>query len=211
MDLSRLRKSYFRGVLERDRLEPDPVKQFERWFAEALSAGLVEPSAMALATADADGRPSVRMVLLKEVSQAGFVFYTNYQSRKARELAMNPFAALCFYWEALERQVRIEGEVEKLPEALSDAYFQSRPRGSQLGAWASPQSQMMASRAELEARLRALEAEYAERPVPRPPFWGGYLLRPTALEFWQGRENRLHDRFRYTREDAGWRLERLAP
>jgi pyridoxamine 5'-phosphate oxidase len=211
MELSGLRKSYLRSALERTQLEPDPIAQFERWFAEALAAGLEEPSAMALATADADGRPSVRMVLLKGVSQAGFVFYTNYQSRKARELAVNPFAALCFYWEALERQVRVEGEAEKLPEEVSDAYFQSRPRGSQLGAWASPQSQTIASRAELEARLKALEAEYAERPVPRPPFWGGYLLRPTALEFWQGRENRLHDRFRYTQGASGWHLERLAP
>ena len=167
---------------------------------------------MTLATAGADCRPSARLVLLKGFDASGFVFYTNYESRKARELAANPWAALVFFWPQLARQVRIEGRVEPVAPHESDAYFHSRPRGSQLGAWASHQSQVISSRAVLDQRMQELTAAYQARPVPRPPYWGGYRLAPTLVEFWQGRPNRLHDRLRYRRlEDGGWLIERLAP
>ena len=210
-DLRRLRQEYTRAGLREADAATDPVEQFGRWFDEALAAGLREPNAMTLATATADGLPSARVVLLKGFDERGFVFYTNYEGRKARELGENPHAALVFYWGELERQVRIEGRVARVPEEESDAYYASRPRGSRLGAWASEQSRPVGSRGKLEERLRELEAEHEGREVPRPPFWGGYRVEPEAVEFWQGRENRLHDRLVYRRAGGGWRLERLQP
>jgi pyridoxamine 5'-phosphate oxidase len=189
----------------------DPFEQFDRWFKEAAESGAILPEAMSLSTTTVDGHPSSRMVLLKEVDRRGFVFYTNYESRKSEDLAANPFAALLFWWGALERQVRIEGAVEPVNEEESDAYFRTRPRGSQLGAWASEQSSVITSREVLEKRLAELEAEYADREVPRPEFWGGFRVLPTEIEFWQGRANRLHDRLLYRREENRWVMERLAP
>ena len=212
MSIADLRQEYmFRGLDESD-LDPDPFVQFRSWFDQAVAAQVPEPNAMTLATAGADCRPSARLVLLKGFDASGFVFYTNYESRKARELAANPWAALVFFWPQLARQVRIEGRVEPVAPHESDAYFHSRPRGSQLGAWASHQSQVISSRAVLDQRMQELTAAYQARPVPRPPYWGGYRLAPTLVEFWQGRPNRLHDRLRYRRlEDGGWLIERLAP
>jgi pyridoxamine 5'-phosphate oxidase len=190
----------------------DPFVLFTAWLKEATAAGVHEPTAMTLATAAADGRPSARMVLLRAVDEQGFGFYTNYESRKAGELAENAWAALVFWWPSLHRQVRIEGQVERMSAAESDAYFATRPLGSQLAAWVSPQSRVIGSRAELEERLAELEAEYAGKQPPRPPFWGGFRVAPTVMEFWQGGPHRLHDRLRFTRmEMGGWRLERLAP
>jgi pyridoxamine 5'-phosphate oxidase len=189
---------------------PDPVAQFTAWFDDARTAGLPEPNAMALATATADGRPSVRMVLLKEYDARGFVFYTNYGSRKGRELELNRHAALLFFWAVLQRQVRIEGEVERVTPEESAEYFHTRPRGSQVGAWASVQSEIV-TRADLEARVTEIEKEYEGREVPVPPFWGGFRVKPAAFEFWQGRTHRLHDRLRYVRDGAAWKIERLAP
>ncbi|HXG29597.1 MAG TPA: pyridoxamine 5'-phosphate oxidase [Nevskiales bacterium] len=191
--------------------DPDPYRQFERWYAQALAGGLVEPTAMALATADASGRPSVRMVLLKGHDARGFVFYSNYASRKGEDLAANPYAALLWWWDRLERQVRVEGTVEKLGRAESEAYFHSRPRGAQLSALASPQSRVVPDRAALERRVAELAQLHAHGPVPLPDDWGGYRVRPDRFEFWQGRRDRLHDRLRYTRAGGGWRLERLGP
>ena len=192
-------------------LSQDPLEQFEHWFAEAKRAGVEVPEAMTLATADAEGAPSARMVLLKGAGEDGFVFYTGYGSRKSEELEQNPSAALVFYWRPLGRQVRVEGSVERVSEAESAAYFATRPRGSQLAAWASHQSQPLESREELERRYAELEREYEDRDVPLPPQWGGYRLRPEAIEFWEHRENRLHDRIRYTRAREGWKVERLSP
>jgi pyridoxamine 5'-phosphate oxidase len=207
------REDYTReGLLEADAAS-DPLVQFERWFADARSAGMREPNAMTLATVDDEGQPWGRIVLLKGVDHRGFVFYTNYESQKGHQLAANPKAALVFYWPELERQVRITGEVAKVSRAESDAYFQSRPRGSQLGAWASRQSALIDNRLQVEERMQQLEQEYAgHAAVPLPPFWGGYRLVPASLEFWQGRPNRLHDRLRYTIDRKGiWKRERLSP
>jgi pyridoxamine 5'-phosphate oxidase len=206
-----LRKDYaFHGLSEAD-LAADPIAQFRVWFDQAVAAGLREPNAMTLATATRDGRPSARMVLLKGID-AGFVFYTNYEGRKAHDLAENPWAALVFYWAELERQVRIEGRVELVSQEESDAYFASRAAESQLGAWASRQSQVIAGREVLERRLRELTAAYTDREIPRPPFWGGYRVIPDSIEFWQGRPGRLHDRLRYRRlADGAWLIERLSP
>ena len=209
--LSDLRKEYTRAGLSESDADRDPVEQFRRWFAEALAADLHEPNAMTVATATRDGRPSARVVLLKGFDDRGFVFYTNYEGRKGRELEENPRAALLFYWGELERQVRVEGTVSRVPEGESDAYYASRPRGSRLGAIASEQSRTIRSREVLKERLRALEAEYEGREVPRPAFWGGYRVEPEVIEFWQGRENRLHDRLVYSRGGGGWRMERLQP
>lgn len=202
-------------TLELERVDPDPQVELGRWLEAARARDLPEPEAMALATATPEGRPSVRMVLFKGLDERGLFFYTNYESRKATELARNPHAAVCFFWHALKRQVRVEGAVERASDAQSDRYFRSRPIGSRLAAWASPQSQVIAGRRVLEERLEelALDFDDDEDDVPRPPFWGGFVLVPSAFEFWQGRAHRLHDRLRYRRDegDAAWTIERLAP
>jgi pyridoxamine 5'-phosphate oxidase len=211
MRIADIRKEYMRaGLVEKD-AAADPFKQFDRWFHDALQAELPLPNAMTLATATAAGRPSARAVLLKGVDAGGFVFYTNYQSRKARELAENPHASLMFLWAELERQVRIEGTVEKVSAEESDAYFDSRPLGSRLGAWASPQSMILPDRMTLVKKVAAIVLRYGKHP-PRPLHWGGYRVAPEAIEFWQGRKNRLHDRLLYTKQaSGGWKIERLAP
>jgi pyridoxamine 5'-phosphate oxidase len=200
--------------LDLEDVDPDPVIQFGRWFVEAEEAGQAEPEAMALATSaptSAGGTPSVRFVLLKGVDERGFAFYTNYDSRKGRELGANPLASLVFRWWVLERQVRVGGPVLKVDPEESDVYFASRPRGAQLGAWASPQSEVLAGREELEAQLAEVTARFDGREVTRPAWWGGYRVEPEEVEFWQGRPDRLHDRLRYEREGRGWRIERLSP
>lgn len=200
------------NALSEGDLRADPIEQFHLWFADARAANVQAPEAMTLATATLDGRPSARMVLLKGVDGRGFVFYTNYDSRKGSELAENPRAALVFYWPALHRQVRVEGRVERVTPAESEAYFQTRPLGSRVGAHASPQSQVIPNREWLERKVRAVEAAYPEGMVPLPENWGGNRLVPDMIEFWQGRLNRLHDRLRYQRAPEGsWTIERLAP
>ena len=207
-----LRREYSRFNLRAEDMQADPYAQFSAWLDEAVARGLPEPNAVALATATADGRPSARMVLLKEHDRRGFVFYTNYNGRKARELRENPRAAMLFFWYALERQVRIEGLVEQVTDTQSSAYFTTRPRKSQLSAWASPQSQQVGSRTALEALYEECEQRFADREIPRPPHWGGFRLVPDCYEFWQGRRDRLHDRLVYTRRDDGaWAITRLAP
>jgi pyridoxamine 5'-phosphate oxidase len=211
VDASSLRKEYTSAGLDKAGVDPDPIVQFHEWFENAVEADLHEPNAMILATATTDGKPSARTVLLKGYDERGFVFYTNYEGRKAAELEVNPTCALLFYWGELERQVRIEGRASRLSSEESDAYFAGRPRGSRLGAWASEQSHPVEDRSILEERVRALEAEYEGREIPRPPFWGGYRVEPDTIEFWQGRENRLHDRIVYHRSGRGWKIVRLQP
>ncbi|CAN0623163.1 Pyridoxine/pyridoxamine 5'-phosphate oxidase [Burkholderia multivorans] len=211
--LADLRINYSRASLDEAEAAPTPFAQFDRWFKEALAAKLPEPNTMTLATVGDDGRPSARIVLIKAVDDRGFVFFTNYESRKGRDLDANPHAALLFYWIELERQVRIEGHIEKTTEEESDRYFASRPLGSRIGAWASEQSTVIDSRATLEAREKDVSARFGDNP-PRPPHWGGYRLVPDSLEFWQGRPSRLHDRLLYTRDDTaphGWTISRLSP
>jgi pyridoxamine 5'-phosphate oxidase len=189
----------------------DPFEQLRDWYAAARDAGVPEPEAAALATATPDGRPSVRIVLLRGFDADGVAFYTNYESRKGRELDGNPQAAIAVHWPLQQRQVRIEGPVERLPPEASDAYYAGRPRGSRIGAWASRQGRVLPDRETLEARVAELEARWPGEEIPRPPYWGGYRLRPRAIEFWEGRPSRLHDRIHYVREDGGWRVERLSP
>jgi pyridoxamine 5'-phosphate oxidase len=213
LSLAGMREEYHRGRLTEEHCETNPIVQFENWFKDAQATDLKEPNAMTLATATPDGRPSARVVLLKEVSDIGFVFYTNYTSRKARELEANPLAALTFYWAELERQVRVEGRVAKVPRAQSEAYFRVRPKGSRLGAWASHQSEILPIRQPLERRLAELEELYGGTDdVPVPEFWGGYCVDPEAIEFWEGRPNRLHDRLLYRRKsENAWTIQRLSP
>lgn len=207
-----LRREYETAGLRRADLHPDPIEQFSTWFSTAVSSALPDANAVSLATATPDGRPSARIVLLKGFDQRGFVFFTNYQSSKGRELEANPQAAFAIYWVALERQIRVAGAVEKTTRDESAAYFHSRPRGSQLSAWVSHQSEVIDARRILDARLGEMTERFAGGPIDLPPHWGGYRIVPHEMEFWQGRSNRLHDRFRYTRQPGGtWTLDRLAP
>ncbi len=208
--LNRRQQYETRGLDVAD-LDADPLAQFARWFDDAVEARLTEPNAMLLSTVGPNGAPSARVVLLRGMDERGFSFFTNYDSAKGRDLAANPRAGLTFSWLDLHRQVRIGGTVARLPEPESDAYFAGRPRESQLGAWASPQSEVLAGRDELDDRVAELTRRFAAAPVPRPPHWGGYVLAPTTIELWQGRSNRLHDRLRYRRTAEGWAIERLAP
>lgn len=211
-NIADLRRNYTRAGLNENEADANPFKQFQTWFDQAVTAELPEPNAMTLATANPQGKPSARIVLLKGVDHEGFVFYTNYNSQKGQELAVNPWGSLVFWWVELERQVRIEGTVEKVSTQESEEYFVSRPVGSQLGAWASPQSEVISSRDVLEEKMTELEKQYQGQTIPKPSHWGGYRLYPTEIEFWQGRPNRLHDRLRYRKQDDGsWLRERLAP
>lgn len=210
-DIATIRSDYARAGLDEKDLDPSPVVQLEKWLAEAIAAGHPEPTAMMLATVTSSGDPAARVVLLKGID-SGLVFFTNYESAKGRDLASHPRAAATFFWVLLERQVRVTGDVSKVSRAETDAYFASRPYESRIGAWASAQSSVLASRAELEEKLAALRAKYPEgTDVPTPPFWGGYRIAPTQVELWQGRPSRLHDRVRYTRDNEGWTIERLSP
>jgi len=212
MAISDIRQSYQRDRLHEGTLDPNPFRQFERWLDEALQMNFREPNAMSLATSMPDGTPSVRVVLLRQWDERGFVFYTNYESQKGRELEANPKASIVFWWDELERQVRISGTVERVDDSEADAYFQTRPRGHQIAAWVSHQSLPIESREALESKLQEWELRFTDQPVPRPPHWGGYRVVPHTMEFWQGRENRLHDRLRYTRQPNGeWKIERLQP
>lgn len=211
IDIAALRSDYTQKSLDRSHVADDAILQFTLWFEEAIASEVLEPNAMSLATVKANGQPSCRIVLLKGIEDQGFVFYTNYTSHKGAEINHSPLAALTFFWPELERQVRIEGQMERVPEAVSDAYFASRPYESQLGAWVSPQSQVIPDRDFLENRLQELKKEFENKPLTRPPHWGGFLLRPSQIEFWQGRASRLHDRLLYQKEGQKWTISRLAP
>ena len=210
-ELNDLRREYAAGGLDEADLEPDPIAMFRRWMHDVVSAGLHEPNALVLSTVGPDGTPASRTVLLKGLDDRGFVFFTNYASRKGEELAANARCALLFPWHPLERQVRVEGLATRLSDAENDAYFASRPRAAQLGAWASPQSEVVPGRAALDARYAEVAARFGDGNVPRPEHWGGYCVAPRSVEFWQGRTGRMHDRLRYRRQDHGWVIERLAP
>ena len=209
-NLADLRKDYKLASLDEADVATTPLAQFDKWFKEALGSQLPEPNAMTLATCDSQARPSARIVLIKAYDERGFMFFTNYESHKAQDLAANNRAALLFFWPELERQIRIQGRVEKVSAAVSEDYYKSRPLASRIGAWASPQSQVLPSRTALEARVSAFEAEYGENP-PRPAHWGGYRVVPQVVEFWQGRRDRLHDRIQYRLNNGEWKIERLAP
>ncbi|MEL6835944.1 MAG: pyridoxamine 5'-phosphate oxidase [Bacteroidota bacterium] len=212
LNLEDLREDYNRDQLTMDQTDADPLVQFQRWFKTAQESTVKEPNAMTLATVGADGRPKARIVLLKQVDGDGFIFYTNYDSQKGQDMAANPFASLVFFWDVLQRQVRVAGQVEKITAEESEAYFQSRPKGSQIGATVSPQSQVIPDRDGLKTKVAELEALYAEtEKLPLPNNWGGYRLVPDKVEFWQGRSSRLHDRIRYRMVDGAWKRERLAP
>ncbi|MCC5937227.1 MAG: pyridoxamine 5'-phosphate oxidase [Lunatimonas sp.] len=210
MKISDIRKEYSSKILEINKVEKSPIEQFKRWMMEALEAEVMEPNAMNLATIGLDNRPSARIVLLKGIDH-GFVFFTNYESKKGKELIEHPYASLTFFWPEMERQVRIEGRTEKTSEEESDEYFLSRPTESQIGAWTSPQSQEIPSRGFLEEQRKYYEGKFSEKPLQRPPHWGGFRLLADRIEFWQGRPGRLHDRIKYTLEDELWRITRLAP
>jgi len=211
MAIADIRRDYKKATLSEDKVDPNPFRQFGFWWDEALRAEIDEVNAMTLATVSAEGRPSARIVLLKGYDDQGFVFYTNYESRKGQELALRPEASLLFFWKELERQVRIEGPCEKVSAEESDAYFQSRPAGSRIGAWASPQSRVISSRDLLDQQIIEIENRFDGREIPRPAHWGGYRVVPRQVEFWQGRPSRLHDRILYTREADNWIISRLAP
>lgn len=210
-DIASLRKEYSLSTLDRSNVLPSPIQQFEIWLKEAIKAELPEPNAMTLATSTFEGKPSARMVLLKAVGEQGFSFFTSYESRKARQILQNPYGALVFYWAELERQVRIEGKIVRATERESDDYFRTRPAGSKIGAWASPQSKVVPSRKYLEELVDDFKEEFVGKTIKRPPNWGGYNLEPALVEFWQGRKNRLHDRIQYRLENETWVIERLAP
>lgn len=209
--LHNMRREYETGELYEKDLTSDPLEMFGRWLQEAVNAGISEPNAMTLATASVEGRPSARVVLLKEVNTQGFVFYTNYLSRKGHELLLNPHVALVFDWHEMERQVRIEGSAERVTAEESDAYFNSRPENAKIGAWTSPQSKIVKDRIALDELLKVTEQKFANKTIHRPDHWGGFLIRPTVVEFWQGRPNRLHDRIACYKTEEGWSMHRLAP
>lgn len=210
-DISAIRKEYLITQLNEDDVQSDPLKQFEQWLNEAVESNVNEPTAMTLATSTFEGKPSARVVLLKGVSPEGFSFFTNYDSKKGKQILQNPYGALVFFWPELERQVRIEGKVAKLTDKQSDEYFKTRPEGSKIGAWASPQSQVIPNRKYLENLKSDFHEEFSKRTIKRPPNWGGYVLAPTCIEFWQGRADRLHDRIQHTLTNGVWTIERLAP
>lgn len=209
--IQNLRQDYRAAELTQKEVNKNPIKQFEKWFSDALEAQLYEPNVMTLATVDKSGKPNARIVLLKGFDELGFSFYTNYLSTKGKELKKNPYACLVFFWADLERQIRIEGKVEKLDKETSEAYFHSRPQGSQIGAIASPQSQIISDRTSLEKKVDELTSTYKDKTIPKPAHWGGYIVKPIAIEFWQGRTNRLHDRIKYDLIDGKWQINRLAP
>ena len=209
--IAQMRHEYVSQPFDESQVEGDPISQFKKWFDEAARSEQPDAEAMTLSTTTPDGRVAARVVLLKGCDERGFVFFTNYESRKSREMMSNPHVALTFYWHALHRQVRIEGVAERVELDESEEYFQTRPRGSQIGAWASPQSEEIGDREELERRVEEIEARFKDRPINCPPFWGGFRVRPERIEFWQGRESRLHDRILYTLRDNEWRISRLAP
>ena len=209
--IANLRNEYTKSILSVAETADNPTEQFRKWFEEARKGQATEPSAMVLSTASPEGRPSARVVLLKDITETGFVFFTNYKSRKGKEIEANPYASLTFFWPELERQVRIEGKLQKVDQQISDSYFSSRPRNSQIGAWASPQSEQIPNRGILETRERDYIERFDGKDIPRPEHWGGYELIPDQLEFWQGRKSRLHDRILYVKEPGGWTRKRLAP
>ncbi|MEM9545050.1 MAG: pyridoxamine 5'-phosphate oxidase [Bacteroidota bacterium] len=210
--ISEMRETYDKGTLDESHVVSDAIKQFEIWFQEAKEADILEPNAMALSTLGLDGTPQSRIVLLKGLEEEGFIFYTNYESDKGKEIAKNPNASLLFLWKSIQRQVRVSGTIEKVSREKSERYFHSRPKGSQVGAWVSPQSRVISDKEKLHKRKKELLKQYKdEDKLPLPDFWGGYILIPTKIEFWQGRPNRLHDRLRYTREEKDWKIERIAP
>ncbi len=211
-NIADIRTNYSKQALTEDSVAELPIDQFKGWLEEAIASEVEEPTAFVLSTVNQNGRPSARVVLLKEVSNEGFTFFTNYNSRKGQELNQNPFACFTFFWPALERQVRIEGDIKQVPSQVSDVYFHSRPKGSQIGAWASPQSQVINSREELEKADQKYSEQFSgDEIIPRPAHWGGYILEPTRVEFWQGRPNRLHDRIVYENVEGTWKINRLAP